>query len=102
MIIDWSATGAMLTGWGTLAGALSIVAAAYLGKSALSDYRQQRLTDREIEVADQALTAAYRAEEAIDGIRSRWMPAAEMNATEEKLKELGLNLDGMPDAEKSA
>tara|TARA_R110000751_G_scaffold2018_17_gene10045 strand:+ start:128973 stop:129599 length:627 start_codon:yes stop_codon:yes gene_type:complete len=92
----------MLSGWGTLAGAGAIVIAALFGRSALSDYRNQRVTDKEIEVADQALTAAYRAEEAVEGMRARWMPASELNATEEQLKELGMKLDGMPDAERSA
>jgi hypothetical protein len=102
MVTDWAATGDMLTGLGTLAGAGSIIIAAFLGRSALSDYRNQKVTDREIEVADQALTAAYRAEDAIEGIRARWMPAAELNASEAQLKELGMTLDGMPDAERSA
>lgn len=92
----------MLSGIGSIAGPAAILIAALLGKSALSDYREQRITDNQIAVADKALTAAYRASDAVRGMRGRWMPAAELQATEEQLKELGMKLDGMPDELKSA
>ena len=102
MSISWLATGTMLTGWGTVGSAIAIGIATFAGRRALSDYRAQKLTDRQIFVAENALTAAYAAQDAVEGIRGRWMPAAELHATEEQLKDLGMDLDGMSEAEKSA
>jgi hypothetical protein len=100
--IDWSATGDMLAGIGAIAGAAAIVGAAWLGRLAIADYRNQKLADKEIDAAEAVLTAAYREEDALEGMRGRFMPAGELHASEEQLKELGLPLDGMSNSEKMA
>ena len=102
MPIDWGATGDFWSGIGTILGAGALIYAAKIGKGAISDFRLQKVAGREIDVAEQVLTAAYRARDAIEGMRGRFMPAGELEAAEKQLKELGLTVDGMPDADKSA
>ena len=92
----------MLAGWGSLASVCAILWAALVGKSAISDYRTQKIVDKEVDAADSALTAAYRAFDAIDQMRGRWIPAAESHAAEEALGTAGLDLAHMDDATKRA
>jgi hypothetical protein len=92
----------MLSGLGAIAGACAIVVAALLGESALSDYRRQKLVDREIGAAESVLTAGYRALDAVEQMRGRWIPGHESYKAEEVLREAGMNLEGMPENEKRA
>jgi hypothetical protein len=92
----------MLAGWGSLASVCAIVWAAFVGQSAISDYRSQKIADKEIDAADAALTAAYRAFDAINQMRARMIRAAESNATEEALGTAGFDLSQMDEATKHA
>jgi hypothetical protein len=100
--IDWAATGAMIAGLGSFAGAGAILYAGYLGKSAIEDFRAQKLADKEIEAAEAAMTAAYRAEEAVEAIRGRWIPAGEIHASKEELEALGGQFENLDNETKEA
>ncbi|MEN3973483.1 hypothetical protein [Emcibacter sp. SYSU 3D8] len=84
--IDWSATGTMLQGWGTLLAAAAVLVAARIGANTFDNWRRQKLTERQVEQAEHILTVAYRARRAIDRVRAPVMWAHELNAAEEKLK----------------
>ena len=100
--IDWAATGSMLGGVGAVGGAIAIVWAALVGKGALEDWRGEKLAGREVEAAEQALKAAYRAKDAIDGMRMRVIWAGELEGSEKALKDAGVNLDLLEEKEKSS
>jgi hypothetical protein len=92
----------MLAGWGSLASVCAIVWAAFVGKSAISDYRKQKIVDKEIDAADSALTAAYRAFDAIAQMQGRWMLAHEIHQAEQAFEEAGVKFDAMDEEMKSA
>lgn len=60
----------MIGGIGTVGGAIAIVLAASLGRSAIKDFRHQKVIERQIAQAESALTAAYQLKSAISEIRS--------------------------------
>jgi hypothetical protein len=60
----------MLSGIGTLAGAVGLIAAAFIGRSAITDFRAQKTAEREIDHAEHILTLAYRLNASISAIRS--------------------------------
>ena len=81
-VIDWSATGAMIQGLGTLGGAIAVYAAAKLG---LSTWKHQKLAERNRDQAEMILHAAYNVRRALGYLRSPWMSGSELKAAEEKL-----------------
>jgi hypothetical protein len=87
--VDWAATGTMLQGWGALLGAVSIGAAAWIGRNTFESWRQQKLAERRIEQAERILTATYKVRRGLAYVRSPMMMAHEFAAAEEKLKENG-------------
>ncbi len=62
-LIDWSATGAMLSGLGTLIGAFAVIYAA-------SIWKKQKIAERRMVLAEKILHSAYDAKRALDAIRS--------------------------------
>lgn len=92
----------MLAGWGSLASVIATVWIALVGKSALFDYRKQKILDKEIDAADSALTAAYRAFDAVVQMQGRWIPAHEIHQAEATLAEAGVELDRMDENTKHA
>jgi len=80
--IDWAATGTMIQGLGTFAGALAVFAAAKLG---LSAWKHQKLSERNRDQAEVILHAAYSARRALGYRRSPIMSGSEMAAAEDKL-----------------
>ena len=87
MSIDWSATGTMLQGWGTLIGALAVIYAAKKGADTFEGWKQQKVTERRLEQAERILTATYRGRRALAYVRGVMMWGHELSAAEEKLKE---------------
>ena len=67
---DWAATGQMIGGIGTAAGSIAIVVAAILGRSAVKDFRHQKVIEKQVEQAERALAVAYKLKDAISAIRS--------------------------------
>lgn len=80
--VDWSATGTMIQGLGTLGGAVAVYAAARLG---LSAWRHQKLAERNRDQAEVVLHAAYNARRALRYLRSPFMSGSEEVAAREKL-----------------
>ena len=87
--IDWSATGAMLQGLGTILGAGTVLAAAIIGSNTFKNWRQQKLSERLIEQAERILTAAYKVRRGLSHVRSPAMWSHELEAAEANLKERG-------------
>ncbi|MEP2988726.1 MAG: hypothetical protein ABJN65_04150 [Parasphingorhabdus sp.] len=85
--IDWVATGAMLQGWATIAGAVAVAYAAKVGADSFENWRKQKVTERRIGQAERILTAAYKAKRALKAIRSPMMSGYELLLAEDKLKE---------------
>ena len=55
--IDWAATGTMLSGIGTLVGALAVIGAAIIGSHTFENWKRQKLAERNFELAERILTA---------------------------------------------
>jgi hypothetical protein len=87
MGIDWSATGGMLSGIGTIGGALAVGVTALLGRSALKDYQAQRQVERRMAHAEALLASAYQLEMALDSIRSPMSTASELDASRQDLED---------------
>ena len=87
--IDWSATGAMAQGLGTLLGAITVLVAAIIGANTFSKWRKQKLAERRIEQAERILTATYKVRRRLSFVRSPAMWANEIDSAEARLKENG-------------
>lgn len=88
-VVDWSATGDMLAGVGTLLGAGVLVWATQKGRETVADWRSQKLMDREIAVAEDALTAAYEVRSAIHSTRGRGISGGEVETAKSQLESKG-------------
>lgn len=84
--IDWAATGDMLSGIGTVVGALAVIVAAVIGSRTFDNWKRQKLAERHIEQAERILTATYKVRRGLSHVRSRMMWAHETAAAEEQLK----------------
>lgn len=67
--IDWSATGAMLSGWGTLLGVGAVLWAANKAANTFHAWKKQKVAERKFELAEKILTATYHANEALNFVR---------------------------------
>ena len=81
--IDWTATGTMIGGLGTWAGAIAIVIAAWLGRNAIADFREQKLAERKIDYAEKLLSQTRIVNDAIRRIRQRHPSAEELSEAQE-------------------
>lgn len=91
--IDWSATGDMLSGLGTVGGAVAVLIAASLGKSTFEAWKRQKIEERRTELAETALILAYKIQDAMSFIRSPVSLGDENDAAERILREQGLVTD---------
>lgn len=87
--IDWAATGAMLSGMGTVIGGLAVIGAAYIGSRTFDNWKRQKLAERHIEQAERILTATYKARRGLSHVRSPFMFGHETDTAEEQLKASG-------------
>lgn len=85
--VDWTATGAMLQGEGTLLGAAAIIIAAVIGGSTFKSWRRQEVAGRKLAQAERILEATYKARRALSYVRSWMMLGTELKLAEEALKE---------------
>ncbi|MFZ5706622.1 MAG: hypothetical protein ACOY5R_15335 [Pseudomonadota bacterium] len=83
-MVDWAATGAMLQGIGTLAGVGAVLAGA---KIAANAWKDQKLAERRLEMAERILTATHKGRRALAQVRSPMMWGHELGVAEENLKE---------------
>lgn len=88
MTIDWSATGAMISGWGSWASALAVGYAAYKAADTFDSWKLRRTTEREEEVAQRVLVAVFKAKEAYRFIRFSTLHAPELAAAQQAQAEL--------------
>lgn len=89
LMIDWAATGAMLSGIGTVLVALAVMAAAVIGGSTFNSWRKQRIAERRMEQAERILTATYRVRDALSRVRSPAMWGHELENAEQALRDNG-------------
>lgn len=84
---DWAATGSMLSGIGTIGGALAVLIAAGVARISINQFRSQKITERLIEHAERILTATYKAHYALDHVRGAMLWAGELQTAEKMLRE---------------
>lgn len=87
--IDWSATGTMLQGIGTVIGAIAVIAAAMIGSRTFDSWKRQKIAERHIDQAERILTATYKVRQKLSFVRSPAMWGHETENAEEQLKENG-------------
>ena len=85
---DWDATGSMLSGVGTIVGAIAVLIAAHVARISINQFRTQKITERLVEHAERILTATYKAHYAIDHVRGRMLWAGELEVAEKKLRDV--------------
>lgn len=95
--IDWSATGSMLSGFAAWAGVGAVIWAAKQGRDAVSDWRAQKVIERQLDAGERALTAAYKAKSALESIRANFMSGSELNRAEEDLATNEADLKSQPE-----
>lgn len=88
--IDWSATGGMLQGWGSILGAVAIMVAAWLGSQTFKAWRLQNVSERRVKQAERILTATYQARRHLAAVRSPMMWASETDRGKDTLVEKDL------------
>lgn len=82
--VDWSATGTMLQGIGTVIGGVAVLIGA---EKAANTWREQKRAERRMEMAEKIVAATYNGRRALRQIRSPMMMGYELTAAENKLKE---------------
>lgn len=95
--IDWTATGTMLQGIGTLLGAIAVLAAARLGANTFESWRKQQVTGRKLMQAERILEAIYKGRRALKYVRGIMMWGHELTAAEDALKD-DSHWQGQPEA----
>jgi hypothetical protein len=87
--IDWSATGEMLSGLGTIGGSIAILIAAWVGSNTFTNWKRQKLEERKIELAENVLSLSYKIEEAYGQIRFESYDATERDQAFENMRATG-------------
>lgn len=100
MPIDWTATGSMLTGVGTLASAVAIGTAAMVGRNTFDLWRRQRQEERRIDAAEKIMTLAYRLKDDLEPVRRPMIQAYELEAARENLEKNDEWWSGLTDVQK--
>ena len=87
--IEWTALGSVLSGAGTVIGAIAVIAAARFASNTFDGWRKQTLSERRIEQAERILTATYKVRRGLSFVRNPMLWAHEQQAAEDDLKEKG-------------
>ncbi|MBK5923071.1 hypothetical protein CCR90_04605 [Rhodovulum sulfidophilum] len=66
---DWSALGNVLSGIGTIVGAIAVIWAARLGSGTFESWREQKISERRIDQAEWILIATYNARRSLGDLR---------------------------------
>lgn len=101
-MIDWSATGTMLQGIGTVVGAVAVIAAAIIGSRTFDNWKRQKLAERHIEQAERILTATYKVRRGLSHVRNVAMWGHETDAAKEQLKANGEWEKTFPESERKS
>jgi hypothetical protein len=67
---DVSAIGSLLSGIGTMLGAAAVIFAAIVGTGTFRAWKRQQIIQRQMDIAEQILSIAFRARAAIQAVRS--------------------------------
>lgn len=86
---EWTALGSVLSGAGTVIGALAVIGAAWFGSRTFESWRKQTLSQRRIEQAERILTTTYKVRRGLSFARNPMLWAHELQAAEHYLKEKG-------------
>lgn len=81
--------GGVLSGAGTIIGALAVIGAAYLGSRTFEGWRKQTLSQRRIEQAERILTVTYRVRRGLAHVRNPVIWGYELQKAEDYLREKG-------------
>lgn len=95
--IDWSATGTFVGGVGTVLGAVAVIVTAAKAADTFRQWKLQRLEDRRMELAEQALATVYKLDPAITFIRSPMVSGEENAAARQTLRDQNLINDETPE-----
>jgi hypothetical protein len=87
--VEWSALGGVLSGAGTIIGALAVIGAAYLGSRTFEGWRKQTLSHRKIEHAERILTATYKVKRGLSQVRNPILGGYDLQMAENDLKAKG-------------
>lgn len=79
----------MLSGIGTLVGAITVLIAAAIGANTFKKWKQQKLAERKSDQAERILTAAYNVRRQLSAVRSRVISGWEFAEAEKELKNSG-------------
>lgn len=88
-VTDWGATGAMLQGIGTIAGAITVLIAALVGAQTFKGWKQQTIAQRRNTEAEKILTSTYKIRRQLARVRSPMMWAHETDTAQEQLEQDG-------------
>jgi hypothetical protein len=86
---EWTALGDVLSGAGTVIGALAVIGAAVLASNTFDSWRRQTLSQRRIEQAERILTATYKVRRGLSHVRNPMLWGYELQKAEDYLKEKG-------------
>ena len=86
-IVDWAATGQMISGIGTVCGAAAVAYAAYKGAGTFDQWKSQKKEERRMSLAEDVLTIGYEFERIFSAIRSPATWAFEAEASLETLRQ---------------
>ncbi|WP_119306990.1 hypothetical protein [Cohaesibacter haloalkalitolerans] len=86
---EWAALGDVLSGVGTVIGALAVIGAAYLASNTFDSWRKQTLSQRRIEQAERILTATYKVRRGLSLVRAPMLWGYEQQKAEDYLREKG-------------
>jgi hypothetical protein len=89
--IDWAATGQMLSGWGTFAGAAAVAFAAYKGADTFLSWKRQKRTERRMAVAEEILVVFYNFKRAFAHVRGIFHSNYDLHQAEKRLIDSGIN-----------
>ena len=100
--IDWTATGTMLQGIGTVVGAIAVIGAAIIGSRTFDNWKRQKLAERHIEQAERILTATYKVRRQLSYVRNSAMWGHETESAEEQLRASGEWEKTSPESERKS
>lgn len=95
--IDWSATGDFIGGIGTVLGAVAVIVTATKAADTFRQWKLQRLEDRKMQLAEQALTLVYKLDPAIAFIRNPMVSGEENEAARQTLTDQNVMNDQTPE-----
>lgn len=93
---DISALGSLLSGVGTLLGAAAVIFAAIVGTGTFRAWKRQQILQRQMDLAEEILSIAFRARSAIQSIRSTRESNQEILKAFEETQTFGVDIINAP------